>query len=193
MEKIRCFIAVELPQDVKDSLAASQSRLKRAGDGAVKWVAPEGIHLTLKFLGSVDAEKIQAITLAIAQAAKGTGTLKLATRGIGAFPSWQRVRVVWVGLEGDVDRLKILQERADEALKPLGFAPEARAFSPHLTLGRVRETVGSVERHKLGEALSAVNAEGSSDWTATELSLMRSELRPTGAIYSQLAAAGLEG
>ncbi|MBI2908514.1 MAG: RNA 2',3'-cyclic phosphodiesterase [Chloroflexi bacterium] len=189
MELIRSFIAIELPEELKESLTDLHAKLKQAGGNNVKWVRPEGVHLTLVFLGYVAAEKIPAVTEAMTRVAEGIAPLTLTARGVGAFPSWQRPRVVWVGLEGDIERLKTLQKRLQDALEPLGFTPEKRDFSPHLTLGRVREPISPAERRRMGEVMSAIGFETPVNWKVDSVSLMRSELKPTGAVYSQLASA----
>ncbi|MFH1484746.1 MAG: RNA 2',3'-cyclic phosphodiesterase [Chloroflexota bacterium] len=194
MEPIRAFIAIELPDQVKENLRRLQGQLRQAGgpDGiGVRWVNPDGIHLTLKFLGNVAADKIPAVTQAMNQAAEGTGALALATTGLGAFPNWRRVRVLWVGLEGDLERLQALQKRLEQGLKPLGFPPEGRSFSPHLTLGRMREHMAPEEIRRFEEAISALGVESTQPWVADSLNLMRSELRPSGAVYSRMASARL--
>jgi 2'-5' RNA ligase len=191
METVRCFIAVELPEEVKAGLRDIQAKLKAASRAPVKWVDPGGVHLTLKFLGGVDAAKIPPITAAVAEAAKGVPPFSLKVEGLGAFPNLRRVQVVWVGVSGEVDKLASLQQRVESNLAELGFAVEKRRFTPHLTLARVRDQASPTEREGLGQLITGTQFEGSHSFPVTELSLMRSQLTREGALYSRLSAAAL--
>lgn len=195
---IRTFIAIELPTQVQEALATMQARLREAiakpgGEEAspVRWVAPQSIHLTLKFLGDVPAERIPAVTQAVTQAAKGHKPLSLLLATAGCFPDLRRPRVIWVGLQGDLEALNRLQKAIEGALVHLGFPKEERAFTPHLTLGRVRDTVTAQERPALGEATRKLTVP-QVEFTAEEIAVMRSDLQPTGAVYTRLAAIPLE-
>jgi 2'-5' RNA ligase len=191
MEQIRCFIAIELPEEIRAALSRLQARLK-SGEFPVKWVDPYGIHLTLNFLGSVNAEMTGPITEAMKEAAEGIPSLQLEIKGLGVFPNPRRVQVVWVGLSGDIEKLLQLQKGLETNLAKLGFAPEARAFTPHLTLGRVRERASPEERQKLGELIGNTRFETGHTFNANSLSLMRSQLTREGAIYSQISSVKLE-
>ena len=190
MEEIRAFIAIELPDDIREGLGRLITQLN-SNQPDVKWVEPTGIHLTLKFLGYVASNRIAEITEAIADAATGIPPFTLEIKGLGAFPNLNRVRVVWVGIEGKTDNLLQLQKRLDENLDILGFPPEQREFTPHLTLARVRDSASALERQELGQLISAAKAPSIGSFTAKSLSLMRSQLARTGAVYTQLAAVAL--
>ena len=190
MERIRAFIAIELPEEVKASLDRIQAQLK-SGQDYVKWVQPEGIHLTLKFLGNIAVSLVPSIGDAITQAAKSVTAFNLEIARLGAFPNLSAPRVAWVGLGGNVGCLLQLQKAIDQELVPLGFDPEARAFSPHLTLGRVRDKAAPQERRKLGQRLESLQVQGGQPFSVDEVSLMRSELTPRGAIYSRLSSVKL--
>ncbi len=192
MEEIRCFIAIELPDDIRDGLGRLINRLKYKAPDA-KWVDPNGIHLTLKFLGSVDSARIGEITEAIIDAASGTPPLALEVNELGTFPNLNRVRVVWVGVEGDTGKLLQLQKRLETNLEIMGFPPEGRDFTPHLTLARVRESATPAERQELGKVITATKISSIGKFTAGSVSLMRSQLNPKGAIYTQIAAVELKG
>ncbi len=110
MEQIRSFIAIELPEEVKTGLKQVQDRLKSADPSCAKWVDPVGIHLTLKFLGNVDVDKIDAITQAIQDASITVAPFDLKIDRLGCFPNLRRVQIVWVGLNGDVDKLQVFVE-----------------------------------------------------------------------------------
>jgi 2'-5' RNA ligase len=179
---IRSFIAVELPDEVRRALAEAQKRLKRDVTG-VRWVEPASIHLTLKFLGNIAAEKVPLIAAAAMGAVQNEPPLSLGVCGLGAFPNPRRPRVIWLGIEGDVERLGGLQIRLEEALEPLGFPREERAFRPHLTLGRIKDP-----RHPpdLTRVLADVTAPACNSFDVHEILLYKSDLRPTGAIYTKL-------
>ncbi len=194
VEELRLFVALELPADVRSALSGVQERLKRqAPRGAVRWTGPEGIHLTLQFLGEVPAARQEAIAAAVTRAASGHGPLNLRAEGLGCFPNNRNPRVVWVGLAGDLEALAALQGSVAAALTPLGFRPDARGFSPHLTLGRVRREASGDEARAVGRLIEGTALDTAARWTADALSLMRSELRPEGARYTCLLAAPLQG
>lgn len=192
MEQIRAFIAIELPDAVKDSLFAIRERLRPAEHPYVKWVAPEGIHLTLKFLGNIDQDLVPQITEAIARVAQDVSPFQIQIGGLGAFPNMGRPQVIWVAIEGEVERLITLHRGIDQALVPLGFAPESRSLSPHLTLGRLRERASSGERKRIGGLMMATEFEHGSIMEVSEISLMKSRLTPQGAIYSRIASLELK-
>lgn len=191
MEQIRSFIAVELPDPVKDSLSSLKDRLRPAEHPYVKWVETEGIHLTLKFLGNIAQERVPQIIGAIAEASQGVSPFQIQIGGLGAFPSLQRPQVIWVAIIGEVERLITLQRGIDQALVSLGFTPESRPFTPHLTLGRLRERASPGERKRIGDLMMLTKFEGGPAMEVSEISLMRSRLTPKGAIYSRIASVRL--
>jgi 2'-5' RNA ligase len=191
MEHIRAFIAIELPDEVKRTLAELQAQLKSKSRAPVRWTDPTGTHLTLKFLGSIDPDLVNNILTAMKTAAHGTGPLHLEIDGPGVFPNQKRVRVIWVGLAGDLVKLDALQKRVEAAVNPLGFTTEARAFTPHLTLGRVREEARPDERENLGELIAATRNNATAVFDATNVHLIRSHLRPRGAIYTSIGSVEL--
>jgi 2'-5' RNA ligase len=192
MEKIRAFIAIELPDEVKADLSLVQSRLKPERHPYVKWVSTDGIHLTLKFLGDIDQEKVLPIAEAMAGAAQKASPFRLEVGGLGAFPNLGRPQVLWVAVGGEVEKLASLQRAIDHSLVALGFSSETRPFTPHLTLGRLRERASAEERRRIGEALLAAKGEEVVPFQVAELSLMRSTLTPKGAIYNRICSIQLE-
>jgi 2'-5' RNA ligase len=192
-DEIRSFIAIELPDAVKASLSSLKDRLRPAEHPYVKWVGPEGIHLTLKFLGNIAQDRVPLIIEAIAPGAQGISPFQLQIGGLGAFPNLQRPQVIWVAIKGEVEKLAMLQTGIEQALVPLGFAPESRSFTPHLTLGRLRQRVSPGERRSIGELMMATEFESGPAMEVKEISLMRSKLTPSGAIYSRLASIELKG
>ena len=192
MEQVRCFIAISLPDEVKAGLKALQAELESGRQTSVKWVDPYSIHLTLKFLGDVDAAKTAPITAAIEEATQEIAPFSLKVEGVGAFPNLKRVQVVWVGVGGEVDKLAHLQQRLESSLAGLGFAPENRRFTPHLTLARVRDRASLDEREGLGELIAGTKFEAAHSFPVAAVSLMRSQLTREGAIYSRISTAELK-
>ena len=192
MEQIRSFIAIELPGELKEGLDRLQSRLKKGNPPGAKWVNPYSVHLTLKFLGNVAVDKIGGITTAMEKAAHGVSPFHLEIMKPGAFPNLRRVQVVWVGLGGEVDKMTQLQQRLEFALAPLGFAPESRPFTPHLTLARIRSGVSLDERQKFGQLIADARFDMGYTFEVDTISLMRSQLTREGAIYSRLCSSRLK-
>ncbi len=190
-EEIRMFIAIELPDEVRKGLAGLRKELQREEHRFVKWVNAEGIHLTLKFLGNIPAGRVTEITGAMEETAKAITPFHLEISGLGSFPNLKQVRVLWVGIGGEVERLKELQQGIDSGLASLGFAREDRPFVPHLTLARVRQGASPSERRSLAELVDTAVFEDRYEVKIETVSLMRSQLTPTGAIYSRLSEAGL--
>jgi len=190
-EEIRSFIAIELPEEVREGLARLRSGLERDEHRFVKWVDPRGIHLTLKFLGNIPFKQVTEITKAIEEAAQGISPFHLEISGIGAFPNLKQVRVFWVGISGEVDKLSMLQQNMDSVLGVLGFAKEERSFVPHLTLARIRQGASSSERRSFGDLVGSTIFEDKYRIKVNAISLMRSQLTPAGAIYTRLSAVGL--
>jgi len=185
---LRLFVACELPPEMKAALTSLQEALRKKGAPRLRWVRPDGIHLTLKFLGAVPQHKVAAICEALAPTVLGMPPLALALAEVGTFGDRRGPRVVWVGMQGDLEPLARLQQRIEKALEPLGFPLEGRAFSPHLTLARVPDDVGSGERQALRELAKATSAPTAPPVTIRELSLMRSILGPGGAVYERVVA-----
>ncbi len=195
MKQIRTFIAIELDETIKDALADLQGQLKaKVPQGSVRWVRPEGIHLTLKFLGDVPADRIEEVEQALTQAGVGFSSFLFSVGGLGCFPNPRRPRVVWVGVQEDSGTLPRLQKAIDDAMEKLGFPPEGRRFHAHLTLGRTQRRASSGDVRRLGQLVGETDiGESLGQMEARSVNLMKSDLRPTGAVYTQLAAAKLGG
>lgn len=194
METVRAFVAIELDEGLHQELARVQSLLKeKIPRGGVRWVDPQGIHLTLKFLGPVPTAKVAEIAAALNQASQGIGWFSLSFGGLGCFPSAINPRVIWVGCQTFDDNLKRLHSKIEEQLEPLGFAPENRSFNPHLTLGRVKENARSGARHDLGGIISATSIGELGQVEVPEITLMQSILKPSGAEYTPLQHIPLSG
>jgi RNA 2',3'-cyclic 3'-phosphodiesterase len=191
MDVVRSFIAIQLPADVRAELTSLEDKLKARRHPFVKWVNPESMHLTLKFLGNVAVDSIPQIVEAMSEVAKAHPPFKLEVSGTGAFPNWQHPQVVWVGVGGESDKLNALHRDLESALSPMGFSPESRSFSAHLTLGRLRDRVTSDDRRRFAEFAQKVKFETSLSFEVEAIRLMKSQLTPAGPIYSELTVAKL--
>jgi len=197
MQTLRTFIAVELDQELKATLAEIQARLRGAvPPRAVRWVQPEGIHLTLKFLGDTPLDKVEHVKSALVRAAGQIPAFTITVGGVGCFPDVRRPRVVWVGVQEPSGSLARLWQAVESHVAPVGFPTEKRPFSPHLTLGRVQRYASGTEARDIGQAVAALAAEtaGAQDEMAVSAAAyIRSDLRPTGAVYTTLTEARLQG
>ncbi len=191
---IRAFVAIELNDDLRSALGKAQARLRKARVSYIgRWVAPDSIHLTLSFLGDVAPSRIAQISQVLETACLSVPTFSIALSGLGCFPHPQRPRVIWIGVTGDLVPLEQLQRKVETGLQDLGFAPERRRFQPHLTLARIKDSASPSERGELANWMEATKAPSSPPMMVSELSLIRSELRPSGAVYTRLAAVPLTG
>ncbi len=191
METYRLFIAAELPPDVKAALVAAQERLRR-DNPPVKWVAPEAMHLTLRFLGETDTELAPRLGAGLRAALEGWRAISLHLTSAGAFPNDRRPSVLWVGVGGALAALGALHAAVESAVAALGFPRESRPFRAHLTLGRVRREVSAAQQQLLGAALRALPAFAPTAWTVDRVVLVRSQLDRGGPIYTKIADCGLQ-
>lgn len=188
-ETFRAFIAIDLPETVRRSLAEAQEALNLHG-ASIKWVRPENIHLTLKFLGDTDTAQTARIVGAMTSAAKDCPGLSLMAKDIGVFPDLKRARVIWAGVKGQLEILINLQRNLEDYLAELGFAKERRNFSAHLTLGRVK---GKIAPTRLKAAIEGFKGFESEPFKVDRIVLFKSELRPSGAVYTQVHQALFSG
>jgi 2'-5' RNA ligase len=192
MALIRAFIAVELPSGLKNELAELETQLKKASPPVVKWVEPNSIHVTLKFLGEISEDSIEELMLAIEETAQGILPFQLEVSGVGAFPNLERPQVLWTGVKGELEKIAQLQKRIESNTEQLGSPRESRAFSPHLTLGRVRDEAGPNERRRLGKLLADTTFTALHNIDVDAVNLMKSQLTPGGAIYSCIGSVKLK-
>ncbi|UCE97936.1 MAG: RNA 2',3'-cyclic phosphodiesterase [Dehalococcoidia bacterium] len=191
MKTIRTFIAIELPDELKQQLTELQRKLMTDNQPGIKWVNPNGIHLTLKFLGNIRENYIGGITEAMTEATAQISPFFLETTKIGAFPNLKWIQVIWVGLGGEIDKLIRLQHLIEISLKKLGFKTEQRPFKPHLTLARIGREVSLVERQQLGELIAATTFDHYSRIIVNNINLVKSKLTRKGALYSRISSANL--
>jgi 2'-5' RNA ligase len=186
---LRVFVAVEIPAELAAACEALQSQLRQQGLRS-RWVRPESLHLTLKFLGNIPAGQVPAVVHAMRTAMCGYSPMRFTAEGIGVFPSLRRPRVIWIGLSGQTAALAELQRDLDESLSAIGFRKEERAFHAHLTIGRFSEPADS-DRIATGIRSYAGRTFGS--FEVREGVLFQSDLRPKGPVYMALARVGLGG
>ncbi|MEJ5308149.1 MAG: RNA 2',3'-cyclic phosphodiesterase [Anaerolineae bacterium] len=187
-KSIRAFIAVPLPSAIIQQLADVQRRLKRGcPEQAVTWVKPENIHLTLCFLGDILPERRAPIEAALSVVARNARPFTFSVQGAGAFPNLNRPRVIWIGLEEPTGQLALLHRAVNEAMANVGFQPEDRRFSPHLTLGRIRQRASREEAQAVGEAVRRAEVGHLGDAPVEEMIFFRSVLKSSGAEYTPLA------
>ncbi|HZD11454.1 MAG TPA: RNA 2',3'-cyclic phosphodiesterase [Candidatus Binatia bacterium] len=177
MSTIRAFIAIELSDEAKAVLTDAVDALAaQVPDGAVKWVQPNQMHLTLRFLGNTPLEKLEDLAKTLDGVAARHEPFVFSLDALGCFPNERRPRVIWVGVKGDMERAKALRNDLEDALQPLGWEPESRPFQPHLTLGRVKDQASSIEL-PWGKGVAPAET------VADGIVLFESQLSPSGARY----------
>lgn len=179
---MRCFVSINLPETLKREIHAAIEGLKK-GNPDVKWVSAENLHITLKFLGNTGEDVAQQLAQKLSLLADRHFSFSIDLRGIGLFPDVRRPRVVWIDLF-DTETLKQLQGEVEEAALTLGFEREDRPFSPHLTIGRVRSSLG---KDHLLRAMETLKDRDFGNIEVNTFSLMKSDLKPTGAQYTTLS------
>ena len=179
---MRLFIALNLPDTLRQALWDVTAPLRDLGL-PVRWVGPEGMHLTLKFLGEVPGDREAELRAALSRAAgggEGERAVPLAVGGFGVFPDFRRPRVVWAGIAPE-PALELLQHRVEREFGPLEFPPEGRTFRPHLTLGRATREARPKDFGGLEQALDHLRFEETV--LVASIDLMQSTLHPRGAVY----------
>ena len=220
---LRMFIAIELPEEAARYISDVIARLRQQELQGIRWVRPEGVHLTLKFLGDTPESRVQPIVAAMRKAAAGVAPFVLQLQGAGVFPHVRAPRVLWVsaGHRPDppfesvpqkaspenvgaepalslakgpalLEPLTQVRERLEEALEAQRFARDRRAFSPHLTLGRVNGRLSPLALERLTQSTDRIRELGPTELPVTALSLMESQLTREGAIYRRKAQILLE-
>ncbi len=185
-DHVRLFVACEVPEDTREAITEVIEELRARSGTAVRWIRPEGIHVTLKFLGEVPIKQLPAIKLAVQEAVMVSSPFELEFSNIGTFGGREGLRIMWVGIAGDVLRLEKLVRDVNAALAVVGFEAERRPFRPHLTLGRVRDEIPTRQRAEIEVAVGKM-AVPPATWRTNQVSLMRSRLTPTGAQYEVIA------
>ncbi len=185
MAALRTFIAINVPPAVLDTIARIQNRFKSLGLHA-SWVKPGNIHLTLKFLGDTDPDRIPGIQITLTETLASLGRFQVSLDSAGVFPNTNNPRVLWLGLKDREGVLETLQTGIEKALEQIGFPREQRPFSPHVTLARIKSPRG---KRELKSELDALNRQGITPhpFDVGEIQLYESQLTPKGSIYTVLA------
>jgi len=184
---MRLFFAFSLPTPIQRRLEEAINTLRQASGGSARWQPGGNIHLTLKFLGETPANRLEALQNAAEIACQQISAFGFEVGGLGAFPNLNRPRVIWAGVNAPPE-LAALQQKLEAACFEAGFPREEKPFSPHLTLGRVREPLGEISLKTLRSALNAAHLPGLGQTPAQILSLYRSELSAEGARYSVISS-----
>ena len=193
MSVIRAFIAIELPHDIQTHLEEISSQLKdRLKDVPIRWVPVENIHLTLKFLGNVSLESLEMLTEVMQTVAVSHQTFEISVGGLGAYPKEHRPRVIWIGVEAPAVLHSTMRSLEAETAR-LGYALEERPFSPHLTLGRIARNATTHENRSTAEVITTYKVGFLGVARVHSLNLFRSDLKPSGAVYTCLFTADLGG
>ena len=191
MVPLRTFIAVDINSSILESIHKQiESLRKKIGNSAVRWVLASNIHLTLKFLGDVSPDKMDALTGILQTEADSCQQFDIRIGGLGSFPNSKRPRVLFIGIQAPAE-LEALKRGIESATTKLGCKSETRVFSPHLTIGRVRENITSADQQIIRKALEKIKIDSLGTARVDSVHLYKSELKPTGAIYTKLFSAPL--
>ncbi len=185
-QKIRCFFCIDLPQELKQKINDFIVGLRRIYP-EIKWVRYQGLHITLKFIGEIKQTKVERLIKSADSVLKSVlleDFLHLSIKGVGSFPDWSRPRVLWLGVEGDLDGLNILWRAVQKASKAEGFPVDKKPFTPHLTIARLRPPFRIDS--KLRETLHQHSESVFGDFFVKEVILNRSILKPSGAEYTPI-------
>jgi len=187
---IRTFLAIEIPKEILDQFERLHYRLDRSMTGVVRWAKPGSIHLTLKFFGNITERDIRSIEDTLKGKASALAPIPIAVGTMGVFPNLSKPRVLWVGITPGLRELKATQAEIEAVLEAAGFPREERAYRPHLTLGRMK---ADRKIDGLDKAIESNKDFAAGSFTASEMILFRSDLKPTGPVYTALAKFKLGG
>jgi 2'-5' RNA ligase len=185
---IRSFLAFELPSDIKNIIAGLSVEIRKSVND-VRWVKVDNIHLTVVFMGNIAAEDIEPIGDRVKEVCFRYAPFRVSLSGVGAFPNSRKPRVLWLGLNGDIERMARFRDDLQEQLRPFGIKEETRRFKPHLTLGRFRKF--GKRDSRFDEIISSYRDVASPVCSFNELILFKSDLKPNGAVYTKLKSCPL--
>lgn len=191
MSLLRAFIAVEIPHDIQQNIHKETAAIRAQIGGRVRWVPPENMHLTLKFLGDVSASNVEFLIQMLRNEAEQVGCFNLHLAGLGSFPNRKRPRVIYIGIQAPA-ALEALQRGIESALRRLGYESEDRPFSPHLTLGRVKQHSTAADQQEIRRCIEGTQVDVLGTARVDSVHLFKSELKPTGSVYTRLYAAPLK-
>lgn len=190
MSLLRAFIAVELPLEIRQTVCNTTSKLREGIGGLVRWVPVENMHLTLKFLGDVSPSNVELLSQMLHAETDLFNCFDLRLNGLGSFPNLKRPRVIYIGIQAPA-ALETLQRGIESAARRLGYESEERGFSPHLTIGRVKQNATVTEQQTIRHALEGTKIDSLGTARVDSVQLFKSDLSPTGSVYTRLYSASL--
>ena len=192
MSLLRTFIAVEIPSHVQKKIQQETEPLRKAiGASFVRWVSIQNVHLTLKFLGDVSPASVDTLTQMLRAEADSCPEFDMQISGLGSFPSLRRPRVLFIGIQAPAE-LEALYRGIESACARLGYESEGRGFSPHLTIGRIKQDASASDQQKVRHALAETKIDSLSIARVNSVHLYKSDLKPTGSVYTQIFSAPLK-
>lgn len=191
MSLLRAFIAIELPQHLQDAIEKQTARLRQTlGSDIIRWVPIQNMHLTLKFLGDISTSHVDFLKQLLAREANSHPQFDLQLSGLGSFPNSRRPRVLWAGLHTPADLIS-LQKSIEAGTTRLGYEQEEHDFSPHLTLGRVRQNIDQTDMQKVRTTMDTIQLGNIGTARVDSIHLFKSDRQPSGSIYTKLFSAPL--
>jgi 2'-5' RNA ligase len=190
MSLLRAFIAVEIPTDIQQTIHRETANFRKAIQSLVRWVPPQNMHLTLKFIGDVSLNSLDFLRQMLRTEAANVTCFDIRLAGLGAFPNLKRPRVLYIGIQAPA-MLDALQHGIESASRRLGYESEDRPFSAHLTLGRVRQNATAVEQQQIRRAIEGTQVDLPGSARVDSVHLYKSELNPGGSVYTRLYSAPL--
>lgn len=191
MNLLRAFIAIEIPLPIRQAVCTATSDLQKELNSLVRWVPLENMHLTLKFLGDVSSTNLDMVTQMISAEADLFECFEIHLDGLGSFPNLKRARVLFIGIRAPAV-LSALHRGIESAAKRLGYESEERDFSPHLTIGRVKQNIAAPEQQTIRRALEGTKIASLGTAKIDSVHLYKSDLKPTGSVYTRLYSAPLK-
>jgi RNA 2',3'-cyclic 3'-phosphodiesterase len=183
---LRSFIAIEIPAEIQNAIAQNIASLKNTlPKPLIRWVAPNNVHLTLKFLGDVSPANLERLADTLKEETASHKMFSMSISGLGAFPTQRRARVIWIGLDAP-PALPALQRGVDAASVQLGYPREERPFSPHLTIGRVAQTASGPDLQQIRSALESTKVGLLGTIRIQAIHIFKSDLQPGGSVYTLL-------
>lgn len=191
MNQIRAFIAIDLPSSLQESIEEQISHLRQTlGNDAIRWVPAHNMHLTLKFLGNIPGTHLDFLKQMLSQAADSAQKFDLTIGGFGSFPTSNRIRVLWVGVHAPA-ALASLQREIEAGAARLGYEKDGRSFSPHLTVGRVRQGIDTGQLQRIRNAVAEIQLGRIGTARVDSVHLYQSDLHADGSVYTRLFSAPL--
>jgi len=191
MSLLRAFIAIEIPLGIRQTICNAISDLQKGIGPLVRWVPVDNMHLTLKFLGDVSPANVNMLTQMMSAEADLFNCFELQLHGLGSFPSPRQPRVIYIGIQAPA-ALEALQRGIESASRRLGYESEERSFSPHLTIGRVKQKISGAEQQTIRRLLEDTKIDTLGTAKVDSLHLYKSDLHSTGSVYTRLSSAPLK-